>query len=589
MVIEKTSRRFQVAGRSVRASIFEALTRRAALVALAGSMSVASAVFAQEQPSPDADPIVTDEGMVFPDGVFLPRSLTENEKRYLIEHPLVARGGNGDASTRGSATPPTGPVRCVAEYEPMQAVLVSWIGSSTFLTILAKMGAQATTVGNADYYVVVPSAAVQTTATTLLTTQGANLSRVKFFIRPLDTIWIRDYGPRYIYQGDVRAIVDHTYNRPRPNDDTFSQWFGPLKKQPVYDIPLIHGGGNFHLNALGESFATKLIKNENPTLSETQIIAYWQSYQNVTTHLFDPYPASVDSTQHLDMWVQVFGDKKVMISDWPNNVGSAQDVICDNAAVYYTSQGYTVSRVPARSLSGTHYTYCNVVICNDLLLLPTYTNSTIVSAGHNTAALNAWKSVWETADKPAHKVVQVDCQAIVTSAGVMHCIVMHVPAPLGGTAPTAYLKTPNGGATYIPGQVVPIQWITDDDISVSNVDIQLSLDGGLTWPTTIAAATSDDGTENWAVPTVYSTRARLRVVARDASGNTGADASDQNFKIDGPHCAADFDEDGFVTGDDFDAYVLAFEAGLLSADFDSDGFVTGDDFDGYVTRYELGC
>ncbi len=54
-------------------------------------------------------------------------------------------------------------------------------------------------------------------------------------------------------------------------------------------------------------------------------------------------------------------------------------------------------------------------------------------------------------------------------------------------------------------------------------------------------------------------------------------------------CPPDFDADGFVTGDDFDAYVLAFEAGNPLADFDKNGFVNGDDFDAYVAAFESGC
>ncbi len=57
----------------------------------------------------------------------------------------------------------------------------------------------------------------------------------------------------------------------------------------------------------------------------------------------------------------------------------------------------------------------------------------------------------------------------------------------------------------------------------------------------------------------------------------------------GPTCPADFNGDGFVTGDDFDAFVIEFEAGNISADFDADGFVTGDDFDAYVLAFEVGC
>lgn len=54
-------------------------------------------------------------------------------------------------------------------------------------------------------------------------------------------------------------------------------------------------------------------------------------------------------------------------------------------------------------------------------------------------------------------------------------------------------------------------------------------------------------------------------------------------------CPSDFDGDGFVAGDDFDAYVVEFQFGNTSADFDGDGFVTGDDFDAFVAAFELGC
>lgn len=54
-------------------------------------------------------------------------------------------------------------------------------------------------------------------------------------------------------------------------------------------------------------------------------------------------------------------------------------------------------------------------------------------------------------------------------------------------------------------------------------------------------------------------------------------------------CAADYDCDGFVTGDDFDGYVAAFELGDPASDFDGDGFVTGDDFDAFVEAFEAGC
>jgi len=54
-------------------------------------------------------------------------------------------------------------------------------------------------------------------------------------------------------------------------------------------------------------------------------------------------------------------------------------------------------------------------------------------------------------------------------------------------------------------------------------------------------------------------------------------------------CPSDFDGNGFVNGEDFDAFVAAFVAGDSSADFDHNGFVSGEDFDAYAAAFEAGC
>lgn len=56
-----------------------------------------------------------------------------------------------------------------------------------------------------------------------------------------------------------------------------------------------------------------------------------------------------------------------------------------------------------------------------------------------------------------------------------------------------------------------------------------------------------------------------------------------------PRCPADFNGDGFVTGEDFDAFIVAFESGDRSTDFDNNCFVSGDDFDAFVAAFVAGC
>ncbi|MBL8761057.1 MAG: hypothetical protein JNL50_07105 [Phycisphaerae bacterium] len=54
-------------------------------------------------------------------------------------------------------------------------------------------------------------------------------------------------------------------------------------------------------------------------------------------------------------------------------------------------------------------------------------------------------------------------------------------------------------------------------------------------------------------------------------------------------CSADFNNDGFVNGDDYDAFASLFEAGDLGADVNNDSFVNGDDYDTFASAFEAGC
>ena len=52
---------------------------------------------------------------------------------------------------------------------------------------------------------------------------------------------------------------------------------------------------------------------------------------------------------------------------------------------------------------------------------------------------------------------------------------------------------------------------------------------------------------------------------------------------------ADFNFDGFVTFEDFDDFVSAFENGEARADFNQDGFLSFEDFDAFIFRFEAAC
>lgn len=76
---------------------------------------------------------------------------------------------------------------------------------------------------------------------------------------------------------------------------------------------------------------------------------------------------------------------------------------------------------------------------------------------------------------------------------------------------------------------------------------------------------------------------RFRCIVSDTTGSV---TSSQAFLI---LCAADFNCDGFVNGDDYDFFASFFEDGDIGADLNTDGFVNGDDYDFFAEHFESGC
>lgn len=325
--------------------------------------------------------------------------------------------------SRAPLAPPTGAVDTPAEYEKNAGLLIRWGSQNALLTEMAV----AITTGEPDFKLyIVASAGLVASATSTLSSAGANMAQVQFITGISDSVWIRDYGPRYIDNGGRRAIVDHVYNRPRPNDDAVPSLVAQQLNEPKYDIPLTHGGGNFHLFEDGSAYMTRLIANENPGLSDQQIKDYYLAYQGLDVTITEPFPTSFDSTQHIDMWMLPADDGRVIVSQYPNTGGvySVPRQVTEDTAALLAARGKSVLRIGGwRGSNGAHYTYANAVVLNRTVLTCQF-NPTLY-ASENANALSVFQQAF-----PSRQIVPINCEGIITLAGAIHCIVMHVPAVL---------------------------------------------------------------------------------------------------------------------------------------------------------------
>lgn len=95
--------------------------------------------------------------------------------------------------------------------------------------------------------------------------------------------------------------------------------------------------------------------------------------------------------------------------------------------------------------------------------------------------------------------------------------------------PALVVNFPNGSETFLQNTPVTIRWNSGGFPRPGGINIQLSTDGGATFPITIASKVADTGSFNWTTPAVITTQARIRVV--NATDSTDFDISDSNFTI----------------------------------------------------------
>ena len=93
----------------------------------------------------------------------------------------------------------------------------------------------------------------------------------------------------------------------------------------------------------------------------------------------------------------------------------------------------------------------------------------------------------------------------------------------------------------------PIAWTATDNVGIAAVDLAYSTDGGASFPFVIAGGLTNSGSWSWTVPNIPSSSVRVRITARDSTGNISRDASAGDFTIDNWIISASAGAGGSIT------------------------------------------
>ncbi|MBM3320344.1 MAG: agmatine deiminase family protein [Candidatus Eisenbacteria bacterium] len=423
----------------------------------------------------------------------LPRAPTEDELLLLEEWKLVPLRFRADP-------PPLAPIRNCAEWEPSTGVLIRY-----------PLGLPYNLLRDFDDDVilhVIVSSSSYSSAVSNFVANGVDTSRVQWLIAASNSIWTRDYGPWWVFDGygDI-GLIDHKYNRPRPQDDAINGLFGAQQGIPVYYHGMVHTGGNYMTDGEHTSMSTDLVYDEAMSyhgMTPAQVDQLMEDYLGIATY-YVVDDISSGGIHHIDTWAKFLDEENVLIKQvWTSHYTYAaleQRATLIASLQASTGRNYNVHRVYCYNLGSEPAAYTNSLILNRKIYVPFFGNST-----YDNQAINAYRAA-----APGYTVAGYSYSGFLTD-DALHCRAM-------GVADRGMLRVSHVPIEGVQTGPVSVTAFVDDrsETGISLVDLSYRF-AGESWETVPMSAAGGDLYEGEIPSPPESTTVDYFIHAEDNSG-----------------------------------------------------------------------
>lgn len=313
--------------------------------------------------------------VVFILSVFNSFSQNDVPKKYHLTHKMTPEERElmktySQSRSFYETNPPAGEIRNIAEWEPMESVIVAYDGSFGIpVSLIADMSQVS------DITTIVSGSSEENTVRNIYSSNSVNLSRCHFVYQDPDSWWTRDYSPWFIAidNSDV-AIINFPYNRPRPNDDDVPILMANELGIDLYGMNVTHTGGNYMCDGYGAAVSTDLVWDENSSLSHTEINTKMQNYLGINNYHVTADPLD-DYIKHVDCWGKFLDVDKILITQVPPTDYRYNDY--EAIATYFSQQncswGYPYKVIRVQAANHDDYDvnpYSNSLILNGKVYVP---------------------------------------------------------------------------------------------------------------------------------------------------------------------------------------------------------------------------
>lgn len=294
---------------------------------------------------------------VQPDQKNLPIGLAPSEKEVSSLRDIPSRA-------------PIAPIHSLPEWESSEGVMTLWTNPSLIKALQSN--------GNVKLFA--DSQSEKAWWENWLSRNGISDKGISYFIVQTDSMWIRDYGPWFIVDGNNEfGIVDTKYNRPRPNDDLVPGFISKEMNIPLYAPGLVHTGGNYYNDGVDKAFSSTLVYSENSSLSKETVQARMKNFLGIEQYLTSDLGKHL-TIEHIDTFGKLVSPDTWVFSEFPANskFKKDSDKMADLLAHTISPNGtpYRVLRMKMVLRPGSggedYRAYINSFISNHTLYYPIY-------------------------------------------------------------------------------------------------------------------------------------------------------------------------------------------------------------------------
>jgi agmatine/peptidylarginine deiminase len=399
----------------------------------------------------------------------LPRGLTAEELSRTESDPshgaAQAYAWECNPELYGFSAAP-GAVRFPGEYVSTTGLIIGWPQYGCDVTELTEL--IRTALGRTQVTVLV-GREFQRNAEQCLQRRGisaAQLAQVEWVNMPVDSIWVRDYGPEVVTAADgSRQLIDMSYYPQlsdtcnnlagRVNDDAVPTRLAAAWGTPVHRAKVRLEGGNLLTDGAGNCFRARDSANRRNCFSrwcytEEELNEVIGGFHGCRVHTLESMVGGV--IDHVDMWMTIISRNTILVGRYDVADDPENAAILDRNARRLSAMGYRVVRVPmpkpyCRTASATctgnaaligpcgpaseriWATYMNSIRLGNALAVPVFRwvpdSHKATIAAQEAEALSIYQRELDRAFGPgAVQVVRIQSDGIIPCQGSLHCTTM---------------------------------------------------------------------------------------------------------------------------------------------------------------------